>query len=217
MLKRVNEINWNDDKYIRSGIIPYIDINNSRFYAFGIANIVGDLCDFGGHREIIDNDLLDTAIREYQEESLNIFGILNRKMLENFNVLEGKDTIEILLPVSGSLYYYSQKFQELINGNKDHELQNIVWLSYDQFNSGLKLINGVNIIFMYEKIRDAFNISSNYKSKINQSSDLSIYVRTYYLLYLTYYNDVLNRTNINGIDKTTLKELINMGFFKIKY
>lgn len=231
MLQFANSINWNDNKYIRGGIIPYNIINNTCYYAFGIANIVGDLCDFGGHREITDNDLLDTIIREYQEECFNIFGELDRQMLLNLCVLETDETVEILLPVTGSLYEYTYKFRNIINNNEKLELQNIVWITYKQLNLCSACINNVDIVFIYDKISNCFNLPHK-KKNLNQSTKHAINIRTNYLLYLTCYNEILSKNNLIQYNeliklcpficldinpKMALEQLIIMGFFNILY
>jgi hypothetical protein len=158
---RVRDANWNSSKYIRAGIIPYVEQNGIRFYGFSIDNEIAQLGDFGGHREIIDRDVLDTAIREYEEESLNLFGVLNRDDLQDCVILDGVDTIEILVPVSGFFYQYTNRFRQMITGDTRHEAQNVVWLTRKQV---LKIIDGqhtavasTKIYQMYDRIRDVLH------------------------------------------------------------
>lgn len=156
MIKRVSDINWNDPKYIRSGFIPVSIKNNILFFGFGIGQL-GDIADFGGHREDVDRDTLDTAIREYREESLNVFGEITRHSVQNCIALIGQDTIEILLPVKLPFYKYTEDFHKIINGNTSHEVQSIVWLSKQQLliaiDSQSEEFAGTNIYYMYDKIR----------------------------------------------------------------
>lgn len=172
----VKNTDWSDTNIIRAGIIPYIDVGHTRFYGLGIASDVGDLCDFGGHKELIDKDLLDTAIREYEEESFNLFGKLTREMLMNCLVLKGIDTYEILLPVYGNLYNYTLTFQKLVGNNKKHEIQNFIWLTYNQLTLTNVYINGVNILLIYNKICHALNIPLT--DDVDQSNDYCLYIRT---------------------------------------
>ena len=154
------------NNYIRAGIIPYTIQNNIIFFAFSIDNNIACLGDFGGHYEDIDNDLLDTAIREYTEESLNVFGYLNREFLKDCFVIEGPETIEIFVFVSPPFYQYTERFNNMIVGNKQHEVQNIIWLSRRQL---LNLIDnqeisfdGVKIYHMYTRLYDCLKTYRNY-------------------------------------------------------
>ena len=165
--KLVRDINWNDHKYIRAGIIPIIDQGGVRFFGFGIENGVAAIGDFGGHREKIDNDALDTAIREYSEEALDVFGTFTREMLQDFYVIEGVDTVEILVPVHGPLYKYTEAFREILrlrlSDNINHEVQSIIWLSRRQLLTAIDSqeisFDGVKIYHMYNRIRDTIHLN----------------------------------------------------------
>jgi len=165
-LKRVNETDWNDKKYIRAGIIPYIEEKGIRFYAFGLECSMGTIGDFGGHKEKTDMDALDSALREYVEESLNVFGILTRDKVKDYYVLDGKDTAEILVPVEGSMFKYSNKFKHIIGINPQHEVQNIVWFSRKQLitiiNSQQEKYDGIKPYLMYGRIRDTIQMNIDY-------------------------------------------------------
>ena len=156
--QRVRDMNWNDPKYIRAGIIPVVEQHGVRFYGFGLDNNVGQLGDFGGHYEHVDADLLDTAIREYEEESLNVFGVLTRDLLQDCVVLDGTDTIEILVPVPPPFYAYTQRFRAMITTNTEHEIQDIVWLSAKQVITAIDSQQATHqqtkLYHMYTRIHD---------------------------------------------------------------
>lgn len=161
LLKQVREVNWSDRKYIRAGIIPICYQNGVIFFGFGIEGSIAAIGDFGGHRETKDHDALDAAIREYKEEALNVFGVLNRNMLQDYYVLEGKDTAEILLPVPPPFYQYTVNFRNLIGDNTQHEVQSIVWLSRRQLltaiDSQQASYDGTKIYHMYYRLRDTIH------------------------------------------------------------
>lgn len=165
-MKRVRDVNWNDPKFIRAGIIPFVEEKGVRFFAFGVENGVGAIGDFGGHIEKKDGDGLDAAIREYQEEALNVFGEINREMLQDYYVIEGSDTAEILMPVSGPFYKYTETFTHLIGSNTNHEVQSIIWLSRRQLltavDSQEEAYMGTKIYHMYNRIRDTIHANREY-------------------------------------------------------
>lgn len=163
LLKRVRDINWNDRKFIRAGVIPVAEQGGVKFFAFGVENGVAAIGDLGGHREKQDRDTLDSAIREYQEEGLNVFGNITREMLQDCFVLEGKDTAEILFPVPPPLYQYTEKFRQLLGDNIDHEVQSIIWLSRHQLllaiDSQEAAFDGTKIFHLYSRIRDVVDLN----------------------------------------------------------
>lgn len=165
-MKRVRDINWKDRKFIRAGIIPFVEEKGVRFFAFGVENGVAAIGDFGGHREKKDIDGLDAAIREYQEEALNVFGEINRDMLQDYYAIEGNDTVEILLPVPGPFYKYTEKFNNLVGANTDHEVQTIIWLSRRQLLTAIdsqeEEYMGTKIYHMYDKIRNTIHANREY-------------------------------------------------------
>lgn len=160
-IKRVRDVDWTNPKYIRAGIIPICVQGEIRFFAFGVENGVAAIGDFGGHREKKDRDALDAALREYQEEALEVFGELNRDLVQNYYVLEGADTVEILLPVAPPFYQYTERFHQLVGNNTDHEVQSIIWLSRRQLltavDSQESAFSGTKIYHMYNRIRDVIH------------------------------------------------------------
>lgn len=154
-MKQVKNVDWNDPRLIRSGIIPYYVTNSGIvLYAFGVEEKVAGLCDFGGHKENIDIDCLDSALREYDEECLSIFGRLDRQIVQDCFVLEGIDTNEILVKVSNTIspFSYSYHFYQLIKGNTKHEIQQIIWLTTDQLVFFLHHPE-IKMFYMYYRIR----------------------------------------------------------------
>lgn len=142
-LKRISQLDIVDKnkRYIRAGIIPYVTHNNERYYAFGLSSHNGSIFDFGGHREPEDVDLVETAVRELREESLEVFGdsITYDQIIENdYHVIDGLDssnpigTLEILVPVNVKMYDIMLRFQQLVSNDQNPELVNIVWLSESQ-------------------------------------------------------------------------------------
>ena len=162
-LRRVREINWNDRKYIRAGIIPVSEQGGVKFFAFGVENGVAAIGDLGGHREKKDIDALDAAIREYEEEGLNVFGKITRDMLQDCFVLDGVDTAEILFPVAPPLYQYTERLHQLVGDNINHEVQSIIWLSRRQLLTAIDSqeasFEGTKIFHFYNRIRDVVHLN----------------------------------------------------------
>lgn len=73
-----------DIRVKRAGIIPMIKRGGHTFYGLGLDQSSGDITEFAGGREGKDKDMLETALREFKEETFGIFNI-DRKMVEEQN------------------------------------------------------------------------------------------------------------------------------------
>lgn len=165
-MKRVQDIDWTDRKYIRAGVILVVQQGGVRFFGFCVENGVAAIGDFGGHREKTDRDALDAAIREYREESLNVFGELTRDTVQDYYVIEGTDTVEILIPLDPPFYRYTQRFDQILGENPKHEVQSIVWLSRRQLLTAIdsqeSAFAGTKIYHMYDRIRNTIHLNREY-------------------------------------------------------
>lgn len=134
----VSEINWTkiDKNIIRAGVIPYTHHDGVTYFAFGVDSNNCSWVDFGGHKEVYDNDLLDTVIREYLEESYKVFGPLTRKNLQPHFVMDGPESVEILVPVAPPFHNYVKNFNNLVT--PDNEISTIIWLNRQQLLTILK-------------------------------------------------------------------------------
>lgn len=159
-LKKVRNTDWNNPNHIRAGFIPICFQGGMLFFGLAVDSRNNVLTDFGGHKENFDMDLLDTALREYKEESYEIFGTLSRDSVQNFEVLEGEDTVEILLPVHEPFYHYSSLFAETVKDKKDNESSKIVWLSRRQLLIALESQDD-KIWKMYHRIKTTFDLNRN--------------------------------------------------------
>lgn len=57
----------------RASVVPWTLWNDRTWYFFGIDNQFKSICDFGGGFESSDTSLINTAFREWCEESLEVF------------------------------------------------------------------------------------------------------------------------------------------------
>lgn len=74
----------------RAGVIPYIKRQNNVFFLFGLDEGIASISDFGGTREKKDKDIIDTALREFREETFGIIGTLDRSHLLHSHHVVGK-------------------------------------------------------------------------------------------------------------------------------
>jgi hypothetical protein len=152
MYPTVREIDWAHPKYKRAGIIPVVERDGTLFFGFSVSTWDGAMGDFGGGREKSDVDALDTALREYSEESFNVFGVLTRDMLQDCLVIQTPQTIEIIVPVPGPFYQYTERFREILRHQPNDEVQNIVWVSRAQLILILNQHTSSKLYLIYDKI-----------------------------------------------------------------
>jgi hypothetical protein len=72
---QVEDVDWDSllNGVYRAGCIPYTVINKKIHFCLGLDNFHREYCDFGGRKEPKDATHLTTAVREFREESREIF------------------------------------------------------------------------------------------------------------------------------------------------
>lgn len=152
-IKRVSDIDLNDPRYIRAGIIPvYTDKFGQSYYAFGLSIHNGFITDFGGHIEYnefgIRENVIEAAVREFYEESYGVFNndiTVESIIKNNYEVLDAVTeldrngysigSLDILVPVDiPSMKQIKRDFRDLINSLSESEnVENIgiVWIRHD--------------------------------------------------------------------------------------
>jgi hypothetical protein len=70
----IRQVPWNQLRIIRAGVIPYVVIDNHIFFCLGVDKKSRDLTDFAGGIRESDSSPLAGAIREFREESKDVFG-----------------------------------------------------------------------------------------------------------------------------------------------
>ncbi len=92
------------DRLLRGGIIPYITTEigglSQTFYCLGLDYSSGNITDFAGKREAKDRSIIDTSIREFQEETLRVFGPIYREDLieRGATAISDHQSVTILVP-----------------------------------------------------------------------------------------------------------------------
>ena len=145
---------------MRAGIIPYVKYKNKILYALGVDSVSGQLTDFGGRFDKKkDKNIKDTAIREFREESLNVFGILtieNIKPNLTFSLNNSTETfVEIFVnPIKAKKEFIALKNNKYLLS----EISDICWLTEDQLEEiviGNPFYNDKPVLPLYYKVRDA--------------------------------------------------------------
>lgn len=136
-VKKVKDINWNETKPMRGGVIIYTEINNSIYFCLGIDTKSGDLTDFGGGISYKkDRTALNGGMREFKEESLKVFDEITFDQLNEGIVVYSKFIMIVFIRTFvtslDELISTSRKFLKLSKITRNPEIIELIWLnSYD--------------------------------------------------------------------------------------
>lgn len=136
----------------RAGIILYTQYNNDIYFGLGRDSISHELTDFGGTAKYqknnvaySDSNVISAAIREFNEETLNIFEDITSDDLSNCLCVYDKYNMIIFVNIDIDPESISNKFNEkckqMIESKeidvKQLEVCGITWLSLNQFAKAL--------------------------------------------------------------------------------
>lgn len=132
----------------RAGIILYTVRNKVLYFGLGVDARTSDLTDFAGRVNYnLDTDAMQGAIREFNEETLDIFRGLTRERLEDALALYDNHNLVIFLRVRVDPDHvcrtfankHQQVMKEKLNSNARYlpEVSAITWLSRKQFRKAL--------------------------------------------------------------------------------
>lgn len=120
MLEHVNKVNWAETSLLRCGILPLTKRGKRTFACIGVKKNTGCLSTLGGVFDpAYDFDLLDTAVREFHEETTNRLFPLTVESLYGDLCLISKGYALILHPV----HYSKELLVEAVN----KEVSFLVW------------------------------------------------------------------------------------------
>lgn len=136
-IKMVNVKNFNGNiRLTRSGVILYTYHNNKLYFGFGVDKVYNEFSDFGGKIESGEN-VIETAIRELNEESLGLFQ-LTKKDIDDSLMLYNDNMAIIFVKFDADVLTINDDFQRLLTKAKKYEVKAIVWLSYDELQQEIK-------------------------------------------------------------------------------
>lgn len=113
----------------RAGIIPYIYRNGQLYFCLGVDRGSGDLTDFGGGVKATEN-AIQGAIREFQEETLGVFGDLDTTRLLHSTWVSTPQMLILFAEIHTDPQIANNLFQERVALIPEPEVSALVWLSY---------------------------------------------------------------------------------------
>lgn len=161
----VRYLNWNKFKPSRAGIIPFtFTKDKTLLFGFGLDTKFRELTDFGGGVSYKkDKTALNGAIREFREESLNVFDSVSPEHLQNSLTLYTKNTLIIFLYVDVNPETINKTFYERVVNEKTPEVSDIVWLTEKE----LKVALQPKSRLIYVRVSHILKNAGNFYSIIN--------------------------------------------------
>ena len=153
-----------DPRIRRAGIIPYIKYNRQTFFLLGVSEIHAYISDFGGTRDHEDADLIETALREYNEETFGCLRSPTRGELESskyiidFTGYHGDEKCVIFfVPFPKDMPLFSKMLEFRHRSMPGDEIKGLIVLNARQLTTALRngeeRIDGTRIFFFHPKIK----------------------------------------------------------------
>lgn len=120
----------------RCGVIPYnILPDNTILFGLGLDSKSKELTDFGGHSLPYEN-AVTAALREFNEESLGIFGNINKKSIKNQLAVHNNHDFVIFINLEINLLMVDKIFYRIWRQkiNEHYYVENcaILWFTAEQ-------------------------------------------------------------------------------------
>jgi len=152
----------------RAGVIIYTYYNGSIYFGLGLDSRTHDLTDFGGQINYhIDKNVVNGSIREFEEETLNIFEKITFEDIRSCPVIYDKYNLIIFVHlnidpdiVSKS---FNKKYRSIMETNStknnipEPEVCGITWLSWEEFQHSIKT-KGI----FYSRVRKFLSLAGDF-------------------------------------------------------
>jgi len=136
----VKDLDLNVVKPQRAGVIMYTKINDLLYFGLGVDTLSGEYTDFGGgisYKDKNDKNVIEGALREYNEETLGIFGNLNYNDVVDCNVIYNYHNLILFRYVAvdfdNILLQFNIEYNNKIKQGILPEVCNIKWLTLKEF------------------------------------------------------------------------------------
>ena len=122
--------------------------------AFGIDRESGDISNFAGKPlKYADKNILDTAVREFEEESLGVFDRVNKAQLQDSVVIYNDNEIIIFYRMNFNEKEIQAKFARVATSSS--EMKKIYFCNVEELiDSMAPSKNGSTAPIMYDRVRD---------------------------------------------------------------
>ena len=140
-VKNLKYINFNKNRVQRAGFILYTLYNGNIYFMIGIDSKTHELTDFAGTVKYkVDRHVLAGAIREFQEETLDIFEPVTYNDVKECITVYDNNNLIIFMPTSLNpdtiCREFNDKYRETVERKRfssEPEVCGITWLDIDEF------------------------------------------------------------------------------------
>ena len=147
----VNNLNLECVKPQRAGVIIYTVVEGATYFGLGLDSRTHDLTDFGGgviYKK--DHNVIKGALREFEEETLQIFEKIIPDDIKKCPVIYDEQNLIIFIHMEidpdAVCYNFNTRYNEIIElinvGTKkkmrDPEVCGITWLNWEDFQKAIK-------------------------------------------------------------------------------
>lgn len=155
-IKKLKNINFRKIKVSRAGFILYTLYKGNIYFMIGIDSKTHDLTDFaGGIKYKTDRHVLSGAIRELQEETLDVFEPVTYDDVKECITIYDDNNLVIFMPISLDpdtvCREFNEKYREVVERKKffEPEVCGLTWLDIDEFTYHIK-----NPGVIYSRVQD---------------------------------------------------------------
>lgn len=135
-VKYLSEINVNTFKPMRGGVIPCVIKDGQLYFCFGIDSKYKEITDLaGGISYKKDKNFINGCLREFEEETLGVFGKITTSQMNKSIVIcsNNNSSCAIILPLQVKMNDITNKFLDKSKKTKHNlEVENLIWISYKE-------------------------------------------------------------------------------------
>jgi len=168
----VKSVDWSDTTIERAGIIPIVVNEDERWIGLCISKYNTSIGTFGGSYESSDYDLLDTAVREFNEEVGDNFQHITCEDLYDCYALKSSQSISVFVP-------FNEKPKTF---RSTEEIYDLLWVTPSQMECFLENKDMVLDYVERYKRHKAFLLSCDLGKIGNAIVDIVSEHSNYYLL-----------------------------------
>lgn len=134
-IQKVSNINLNEYKPNRAGIIPYTFNNGQLYIGLGVDSKYHEFTDFSGTIDHSQENCIEGAIREFKEETLSVFKDINERDLQDYYAICSDKMMVIFVGFNVKKDLVPEKFKRNFKNAKKPEICAIVWFIPESFQS----------------------------------------------------------------------------------
>lgn len=145
----IQNLNLECVKPQRAGVIIYTVINGAIYFCLGLDSKTHDLTDFGGGVVYkTDGNVVSGALREFTEETLDIFETITIEDIKQCPVIYDENNLIIFIHMNidpdTTCFVFHEKYKKIVAGSntkrkyREPEVCGFTWLTWEEFQHSIK-------------------------------------------------------------------------------